>query len=82
MLYRNIKTGIEFESSSVLSAPNVVRVGAEIPTTKEEPSPAPRPLPEVKEEVKEVVKSEPKAPVKKAAASSSKSKKPIKRTKR
>lgn len=76
MLYRNIKTGIEFESSSAITAPNIVIVGAVIPTTLEEPSKAP-----LSEEVKEE-KPEPKAPVKKAEPSKAKPKKPVKRTKR
>lgn len=76
MLYRNIKTGIEFESSSAITAPNIVIVGAVIPTTIEEPSKAP-----LSEEVKEE-KPEPKALVKKAEPSKAKPKKPVKRTKR
>lgn len=77
MLYRNIKTGIEFESSSAITAPNIVIVGAVIPTTIEEPSKAP-----LSEEVKEEEKPEPKALVKKAEPSKAKPKKPVKRTKR
>lgn len=32
MLYRNIKTGAEFESKSKLSAPDWMAVGAEVPS--------------------------------------------------
>lgn len=34
MLYRNIVTGAEFESSSIVSAPDWITVGAEAPPSK------------------------------------------------
>lgn len=33
MLYRNVVTGAEFESTSIISAPDWMTVGAEVPPT-------------------------------------------------
>lgn len=44
MLYRNVITGAEFESKSIISAPDWITVGAEIspkdPVEVKEPAPA------------------------------------------
>lgn len=50
--YRNVVTGAEFESNSIVSAPNLIKVEAETTLPKVEPEP------EVKAEPK---KAEPKA---------------------
>ena len=34
MLYRNVVTGAEFESTSIISAPDWITVGAEVPPTE------------------------------------------------
>lgn len=50
--YRNVKTGAEFESNCIVSAPNLIKVEAETTLPKVEPEP------EVKAEPE---KAEPKA---------------------
>ena len=72
MLYRNIKTGAEIETKSIISAPNWIAVGADAPKKAEPKAETPKEPEPPKEEIKE----EPK-PVKKTA-----SKKNVKRTKK
>ena len=56
MLYRNVVTGAEFESKSIISAPDWITVGAETPQKApvevKEPAPAEPPKEEKKEETK------------------------------
>lgn len=72
MLYRNIKTGAEIETKSIISAPNWIAVGADAPKKAEPKAETPKEPETPKEEIKE----EPK-PVKKTAP-----KKNVKRTKK
>lgn len=72
MLYRNIKTGAEIETKSIISAPNWIAVGADAPKKAEPKAETPKEPEPPKEEKKE----EPK-PVKKTAP-----KKNVKRTKK
>ena len=58
MLYRNVKTGAEIETKSIISAPNWIAVGADAPK-KAEPIPE-TPKEEAKEETKPVKKTAPK----------------------
>ena len=53
MLYRNVVTGAEFESKSIISAPDWITVGAEVP-----------PFEKTKEEKTETKKAAPKKPIK------------------
>lgn len=66
MLYRNVKTGAEIKTESIISAPDWIAVGADAPK-KEEP----------KTEAPKETKEEPKSVEKKAAP-----KKNVKRTKK
>lgn len=59
MVYRNIDTGIEIETQSVILAPNWTPVGAETPSEDPEPVKA--------AEIEEEPKAEPEAPKKTAA---------------
>ena len=54
MLYRNIKTGAEIETKSIISAPNWIAVGADAPKKAESKAETP------KEETKPVKKTAPK----------------------
>jgi len=60
MLYRNVKTGAEIETKSIISAPNWIAVGADAPKKAESKAEAPKepetPKEEIKEETKPVVK--------------------------
>lgn len=74
MLYRNIKNGAEIETTSIISAPNWIAVGADAPDKKaESKAEAPKELDQtpIEEEAKET------KPVKNTA-----SKKTVKRTKK
>ena len=69
MLYRNVKTGAEIETKSVISAPNWILVGADAPKKAEDRAEAPKepeiiPDEEIKEEPKPVKKTAPKKNVK------------------
>ena len=68
MLYRNIKTGAEIETKSIISAPNWIAVGADAPKKAESKAEAPKepetPKEEIKEETKPVKKTAPKKNVK------------------
>ena len=81
MLYRNVKTGIEFESKSAITGPHIVEVKPVVnPTNKAQELPkAPEPP---KEEKKEDIKPEPKAEAKKATSSKTTPKKSTKRAKK
>ena len=54
-LYRNIKTGAEFESDCEISAPNYIKVGADAPDPKKELEA------EVEESTEQEQESKPKA---------------------
>lgn len=60
MLYRNVKTGAEIETKSIISAPNWIKVGADAPKEAESKAETPKepetPKEEAKEETKPVVK--------------------------
>ena len=68
MLYRNIKTGAEIETKSIISAPNWIAVGADAPKKAEPKAETPKepesPKEEIKEETKPVKKTAPKKNVK------------------
>lgn len=69
--YRNIKTGAEFESNCEITAPNLIRFGADAPKVPEPAEIEPEPEAEVE-------KPKAKAPAKKAAIKTS-AKKPVKK---
>lgn len=68
MLYRNVKTGAEIETKSIISAPNWIAVGADAPKKAESKAETPKepetPKEEIKEETKPVKKTAPKKNVK------------------
>ena len=69
MRYRNLKTGAEIETKSIISAPNWIPVGADAPKKAEPKAEAPKepktiPDEEVKEETKPVKKTAPRKTVK------------------
>jgi hypothetical protein len=69
MLYRNIKTGAEIETNSVISAPNWITVGADAPKKADPKAETPKepetiPNEETKEEIKPVKKTAPRKTVK------------------
>lgn len=86
MLYRNVKTGAEIETNSIILAPNWIQVGAVAPKKAVEAMPPkadpveipvePEVITPEPEKVPEVKKEDPK-PVKKTAP-----KKTVKRTKK
>lgn len=53
MLYRNVKTGAEIQTNSIISAPNWIAVGADAPKKEE-------PIVETLEERQSVSKAAPK----------------------
>lgn len=53
MLYRNVVTGAEFESKSIISAPDWITVGAEVPSVEK-----------AEEKKTETKKAAPKKPIK------------------
>ena len=74
MLYRNIKNGAEIETTSIISAPNWIAVGADAPDKKAETKAE---APKESEETPIVEEKTEAKPVKKTA-----SKKTVKRTKK
>ena len=69
--YRNIVTGAEFQSNSEITAPNLIKLGADAPLTETEP---------IEEPIEEKAEAEPKPAPKKAPAKKAVSaKKPVKK---
>ena len=69
MLYRNVKTGAEIETKSVISAPGWITVGADAPKKADPIAETPKepeiiPDEDKKEEIKPVKKTAPKKTVK------------------
>lgn len=56
MLYRNVVTGAEFESKSIISAPDWITVGAEVPPTEKEEKKVETKKPAPKKQTKRVKK--------------------------
>ena len=60
MLYRNVKTGAEIETKSIISAPNWIQVGADAPKKAEAKAETPKEPETPKKETEPVKKTAPK----------------------
>ena len=60
MLYRNVKTGAEIETKSIISAPNWIAVGADAPKKAESKAETPKEPETPQKETEPVKKTAPK----------------------